>query len=197
MSVNLVSIGSDNGLSLNRCQAIIWTNAGPNWTLGNKLQWNFNQNTKLFIHEDAWYHISVSIIWQHWNGTGCSNPSSYTLVYLLWWSHKALPSDFWHPRCPNYYLTHLPLVPHKCVSESGQHWFRWWIVAFSAPSHYLNQCLVFVNWTRIRNTLQWNFNQNLYFFIQENAFENVGCQNGGHFVQGEMSWLIGTLDMQL
>ena len=24
-------------------------------------------------------------------------------------------------------------------------------------------------------------------FIQENAFENVVCQNGGHFVQGEMS----------
>ena len=24
-----------------------------NWTLRNKLQWNFNQNTKLFIHEDA------------------------------------------------------------------------------------------------------------------------------------------------
>ena len=24
-----------------------------NWTLRNKLQWNFNQNTKLFIHENA------------------------------------------------------------------------------------------------------------------------------------------------
>ena len=24
-------------------------------------------------------------------------------------------------------------------------------------------------------------------FIQENAFENAVCQNGGHFVQGEMS----------
>ena len=21
-------------------------------------------------------------------------------------------------------LTHLPLVPHKCVNELGQHWFR-------------------------------------------------------------------------
>ena len=26
---------------------------GPNWTLRNKLQWNFNQNAKLFIHENA------------------------------------------------------------------------------------------------------------------------------------------------
>ena len=28
-----------------------------NWTLGNKLQWNSNQNTKLFIHENAFENI--------------------------------------------------------------------------------------------------------------------------------------------
>ena len=32
---------------LNQCWVIV------NWTLMNKLQWNFNQNTKLFIHENA------------------------------------------------------------------------------------------------------------------------------------------------
>ena len=26
------------------------------------------------------------------------------------------------------------------------------------------------------NKLQWNLNQNLYIFIQENAFENVSCE---------------------
>ena len=31
------------------------------------------------------------------------------------------------------------------------------------------------------------FESEFYPFIQENAFENVVCQNGGHFVQGEMS----------
>ena len=38
-------IGSDNGLSPGRRQAIIWTNAGILliWTLRNKPQWNFNQ----------------------------------------------------------------------------------------------------------------------------------------------------------
>ena len=36
-------------------------------------------------------------------------------------------------------LTHLSLMPHICVSELGQHWFRLWLVAWSAPSHYLNQ----------------------------------------------------------
>ena len=61
-------------------------------------------------------------------------------------------------------LTHLTLVPHICVSEWGQHWFRWWLVAYSAPSHYLNQCWIIVRWT-LRNTLQWNFNQNTKLFI--------------------------------
>ena len=32
---------------LNQCRVIV------NWTLRNKLQWNFNQNTKPFIHENA------------------------------------------------------------------------------------------------------------------------------------------------
>ena len=37
------------------------------------------------------------------------------------------------------------------------------------------------------NKLQWNLNWNSIIFIQENEFQNVVCQNGGHFIQGEMS----------
>ena len=69
---------------------------------------------------------------------------------------------------------HLPLVPHICVSESGQHWFRKWLIAYSAPSHFLNQCWVIVKWT-LRNKLQWNFAQNTKLFIHENASENTVC----------------------
>ena len=47
------SLGSDNGLSPGRRQAIIWTNAIINWTLRNKHQWNFNQNSYIFIQENA------------------------------------------------------------------------------------------------------------------------------------------------
>ena len=36
-------------------------------------------------------------------------------------------------------MTHLPLVPHICVSELVQHWFRWWHGAKEATNHYLNQ----------------------------------------------------------
>ena len=51
----LTIIGSDNGLSPDRRQAIIWTNdgillIGP---LGTKLQWNFNRNSNIFIQENA------------------------------------------------------------------------------------------------------------------------------------------------
>ena len=47
-----------------------------------------------------------------------------------------------------------------------------WLDAWSAPSHYLNQCWNIVNWT-LGNKLQWKPNRNLYIFIQENAFENI------------------------
>ena len=35
-----------------------------------------------------------------------------------------------------------------------------------------------------RNKFQWNLNLNSIIFIQENAFENVVCQNGGHLSRG-------------
>ena len=65
--------------------------------------------------------------------------------------------------CQAITLTHLPLVLHICVSESGQHWFRLWLVAYSAQSHYLNQCSLIVSWT-LRNKLQWNSDHNTKLF---------------------------------
>ena len=52
------------------------------------------------------------------------------------------------------------------------HWFRWWLVAWTAPSHYLKQCWIIVNWT-LRSKLQWNFSRNSNIFIEENPFQNV------------------------
>ena len=66
-------------------------------------------------------------------------------------------------------------MTHICVGNLGRHWFKQWLVAWSAPSHYLNQCWNIVNWTS-RNKLQWNSNRNSYIFIQENALENVICE---------------------
>ena len=55
----LTIIGSDNGLSPGRRQAIIWNNAGlllieP---FRNKLQWNFTRNSNTFIQENALEHV--------------------------------------------------------------------------------------------------------------------------------------------
>ena len=42
----------------------------------------------------------------------------------------------------------------------------------SVPSHYLNQCLIIVNWT-LWNKPPWNFYQNTKLFIHKNASDNV------------------------
>ena len=74
-------------------------------------------------------------------------------------------------------LTHLPLVTHICVSEWGQHLFRQGLVAYAAPSHYLNECWVIVNWNP-RKQYQWNFNQNTKLFIPEIASQIIVCGCG-------------------
>ena len=57
----------------------------------------------------------------------------------------------------------------------GQRRSASWVVAWTAPSHYLNQCWNIVNWT-LGNKLQWNFSRNSNIFIEENTFENVVCE---------------------
>ena len=72
-------------------------------------------------------------------------------------------------------LTHWGRVMHICIDNLSHHCFRWWLVAWSAPCHYLNQCWDIINWT-LRNKLQWNFNRNSNIFIQEKAFGSVVCE---------------------
>ena len=71
-----------------------------------------------------------------------------------------------------YYLTHWGHVTHTCVSKLGHHWFRYWLVAWSPPSHYLHQCWNIVNCT-LTNKLKWNLNRNSYNFNEENAVEYI------------------------
>ena len=81
----------------------------------------------------------------------------FSLLYTKKWFHKQ------HAR-PLLNNSSLPLARNICVSESGQHCSRYWLVAYSAPSHYLNQYWVIVNWT-LKNKLQWNFSNKSNFFI--------------------------------
>ena len=77
-------------------------------------------------------------------------------------------------------LTYWGRVTHACVIELGHHCFRQWLVAFSAPSHYLNQYWLIVNWTT-RNKIRWNFNRNSKSFFEEHAFEYVVCKMSAIF----------------
>ena len=38
-----------------------------------------------------------------------------------------------------HWLTHWGWVMHICFRNLIQRWFRWWLVAYLVPSHYLNQ----------------------------------------------------------
>ena len=75
----LTIIGSDKGLSPDRRQAIIWTNAGilligP--LCGNKLQWNFNRNSYIFIPENTFQNV----VWKMaaiLSGPQCVNPMHF------------------------------------------------------------------------------------------------------------------------
>ena len=72
---------SDNGLSPDRRQAIICTNAGILliWTLENKLQWSFksfNPNSYIFIQEN----VCQNVVWKMpaiLSRPQCVNPSNY------------------------------------------------------------------------------------------------------------------------
>ena len=60
---NLTIIGSDNGLSPERPQAIIWTKAGI-LLIGplGKLQWNFNRNSNIFIEENTFENVVCEML---------------------------------------------------------------------------------------------------------------------------------------
>ena len=53
---NLTIIVSDNALSPDRRQVIIWSN----WTLRNKIQWNLNRNSYVFTQENT----SETVAWK-------------------------------------------------------------------------------------------------------------------------------------
>ena len=61
---------------LNQCCVIV------NWTLRNKLQWNFSQNTKIFIHGNASEHIVWEVAAILSRGDG-SNVACHLHIYTL------------------------------------------------------------------------------------------------------------------
>ena len=145
----------------NRHQAITWTNDVP-------IQWHIYASLGLNICVDPLHLPS------------CSLKMCICILYNFFHKHHNTISDI-PMNQPWVYanrLTHFPLVPHICVSEMGRHWFRYWLVAYSAPSHYLKQCWVI---------------SSVKFLSKYKTFHSWKCiwkyrlRNGSHFVQWEMS----------
>ena len=94
------------------------------------------------------------------------------MFYYIYIHNKRINLHFSETFCDA--LTHWSRVTHACVGNLCHNWFSYWLVAFSAPNHYLNQCCIIVNST-IREKFRWHPNRNLNIFIQENVFEKVVC----------------------
>ena len=119
--IKLAIVGSGNGFSpgLNQCWNII------NWTPGNKLQWNFNQNTKLFIHENASENIVCEMVTILCGGR-LVNVSNSTMLYskhcidVISWSKMISLQPFfclfWNPDIHTW--THLPEAKITDISKT-------------------------------------------------------------------------------
>ena len=104
----IISIGLNKGLAPLRRQAIIWNNV-------DILHWHiyvspsFNECST--YHSSAWFSIC---------------PLKYTCANLAYIQYLAILKTLGCMSTPELSnaLTHLPLVPHICVSKLDQHWFR-------------------------------------------------------------------------
>ena len=105
----------------------------------------------------------------------------YIVVTKNWWSRGTCANPFHEPMLIRYtdvYICHQSSLSFNSLRLSvaiWRHCLRQWLVAYSAPSHYLNQCWLIFKWT-FRSTFQWNFIQNSNNFNQQNVFENVASK---------------------
>ena len=89
-----VKIGSGNGS--NKRHAVTWSNC----------------------HPDLWFHTAPQ--WAKIFNFCRIDVDQYPAFWDIYWIKTIREIVF--DVC--MHLTHLPLVPHICVSESGKHWFR-------------------------------------------------------------------------
>ena len=155
----LTIIVSVNGLSPDRRQAIIWTNAGilligsfgttireisidiPTFSLKNmclKVSSAKRRSFCLGLNVLLSYHMCIRYFW--------------LLRYKLPVIQKInYPSDDEGPTVPKVFesladhLTHWGRVTLLCVNKLGHHLIGYLVAAYSVPSHYLNQCCLILH----------------------------------------------------
>ena len=155
------------GHCLNQCWNIV------NWTRGNKLQWNLNQNSNIFIQENAFENFVCEMA-SIWSLPQCVNslcPSDGL------WCHISLSALFQVMACSQIaktlnlmsigYRFHMKVLVCCVIDvDLGALLSDW--AACSASNHFLNQCWLIVNYTLRKTAIQ-----NLNDFVQENAFQVV------------------------
>ena len=99
---------------LNQCWDIF------NCTLRNELLWNFNQNTKLFVHENAFENIVYEMVvilprgrWVNWYGPSVAIWHDFLLLFLeghhIWWQAEEAPSP----------IDDVVYIPFQCLVLSS------------------------------------------------------------------------------
>ena len=140
-------------------------------------------------------HLSVINVPVVFNCNSFLFPYIYILLALC-------PISYWHSRFMSIirhiwwavwnasllfirqHQTHCKRVTPIYVNKPGHHWLKKLMrVAYSAPSHCVNQCWSVVSWS-LRSKFRWNLNIK---YVLENE-KTTTCnyewllRNGGHFV---------------
>ena len=125
MDGNLTLTGSDNGLAPGWRQAIICTQCWNivNWTLRNKHQWNFHQNSHIFIQENVFENIVSASM--------CSITTYLHQYNLHWCNHLCIqptPHEWHHLKGDGISLSKIKKMskPWSRHCHPRQH-IRWWI----------------------------------------------------------------------
>ena len=105
----------------------------------------------------TWYISGVHLLL-----LSCMESFFFTTVFELWIINAFNSLRPGGTICRRRFLSTLSLLSVCCLT---------------APSHNMNPCCLITNWT-IKNSLQWNSNQNTIMFMHRNAFNlpSAKCQ---------------------
>ena len=127
------------------------------------------QKIVLFWFKSHWhlFQLTTSSHWLRW----CLGAKQMTSQYLNHWWAKSLTQYV------SQGLIQVNSSPPSAAymrQETGSVLVQVMACRLTAPSHYLSQYWLNVNWT-LRNKLHWYFNRHSIIFIEEFTFENVVC----------------------
>ena len=100
---------------LNQCWNIV------NWTLRNKLQWNLNRNSIIFIQENAFENV----VWKMaaiLTRPQCVKRTNNGLTWsILWQCNEPRHQQTWHEsHLPQYFVSHKEKVKYIQISNENQ-----------------------------------------------------------------------------